>query len=98
MVSPVPIGPTASFSNVPAGSIATATFTMGEGLAIVTFQPVRLSDPGVATLYDSGNNVILTMNSEGYDNVQVPTGGASYYWKATLGAKVLAMTMPTVWS
>lgn len=97
MVAPVPIGPGASFSKVPAGSIATATFTMGEGLAIVTFQPVNLNNPGVVTLYDSSDNVILTMNSEGYDNVQVPTRGLSYYFKATLGANLLAMTQPTVW-
>lgn len=97
MVAPVPIGPGQSFSNVAKNSIATSTFSMGEGYAVVTFQPLVLSDPGVVTLYDSSDNVILTMNSEGYEAVVVPNGGASYYFKATLGAKILAMTQPTAW-
>lgn len=99
MVAPVPIGVTASFSNVPAGSIATSTFTFSDsGIAVVTFQPVSLDTPGVVTLYDSSNNVVTTLNSEGYETVIVPNGGASYYFKATLGANILAMTMPSIWS
>jgi len=98
MVAPVPIGPTASFSNVPAGSIATATFTFGEGYAVVVFQPIDVNNPGVATLYDSGNNAVVTLDSEGFDSIIVPAGGMTYYFKATLGAKVLAVTQPTIWS
>lgn len=97
MVAPVPIGPGVSFSNVRAGSIATSNFTLGEGYAVVTFQPVDVNDPGVVTLYDSSGNVVLTLNSEGYEPAVVPLGGMTYYFKATLGAKLLAMTQPTVW-
>lgn len=96
MAAPIPIGPTASFSNVPAGSIATSTFTMGDGTAVVTFQPVDVNNPGVVTLYDnSDNSAVLTLNSEGYEMAVVPPGGKTYYFKATLGAKILAMTLPT---
>lgn len=95
--APIPIGITASFANVRTDSVATATFTMSEGMSIVTFQPVDWNNPGVATLYDSDGNTIVTMNSGGYETVQVPAGGKSYYFKATLGANILAMTQPTIW-
>ena len=97
MSTPVPTGPTASFSAVPKGEIATASFTFGRGLATVTFQPVDVNNPGGATLYDSAGNVILTMDRAGYANAMVPEGGATYYFKATLGANILAMTQPTIW-
>lgn len=96
MVAPVPIGPGQSFSAVPANSIATANFAFDEGLAVVTFQPVDVNNPGVATLYDSGDAVILTLDHEGYANHIVPRGGATYYFKATKGARILAMTRPTI--
>src|SRR3990167_5445916 len=91
---PIPIGITASFSNVLIDSIATSNFTMPEGTAIATFQPVDPDDPGVATLYDSDDNEIITMETGGYDVVSVPFGGKTYYWKATKGANILAMTIP----
>lgn len=97
MVAPVPIGPTASFSAVPAGSISTATFSFGEGYAIVTFQPRDVNDPGTVTLYDSSDTVITTIADEGYAPFVVPAGGATYYFKATKGANILAATQPTVW-
>ncbi len=97
MTTPVPIGVTASISPVASGSIATRSFTMPEGIAVVTFQPLNVNDPGVVTLYDSGNNVILTINAEGYETFQVPLGGGTYYFKATLGAQLLAATVPSVW-
>lgn len=97
MVAPVPIGPGASFSKVPAGSIATSTFTLGEGYAIITFQPCDVNNPGLVSLYDSGNNVVATVDGEGYETVMVPIGGMTYYFKATLGANLIAMTQPTVW-
>lgn len=97
MTSPVPIGPTASFANVPAGSIATGNFSFGEGYTIVTFQPVNVNDPGVATLYDSGGTAIAVLSTEGYESFVVPSGGATYYFTATKGANILAATQPTVW-
>lgn len=97
MVAPVPIGPGAVFSDVPAGSVATAEFTLGEGYAVVTFQPVDIQNPGVATLYDGDDVAVLTIDAEGYSPAIVPPGGGTYYFKATLGAKRLAMTLPTVW-
>ena len=97
MPAPVPIGPGASFSDVRAGSVATANFTIGEGYAVATFQPVDVNSPGTATLYDSAGNIILTMDTEGYESTIVPPGGLTFYFKATLGAKVLALTQPTAW-
>lgn len=97
MTSPVPIGPGASFANVKTDSVATGNFTMSEGLAIVTFNPVDDNAPGTATLYDSDGNTVLTMTTGGHELVQVPYGGKTYYFKATLGANMLAMTQPTIW-
>jgi hypothetical protein len=92
---PIPIGITASFNNVRTDSVATADFTMPSGTAVVTFQPVDPNDPGVATLYDNADDsVVVTMKSAGYDIVSVPQGGKTYYWKATKGANILAMTIP----
>jgi hypothetical protein len=96
MATTIPIGVTASFQNVPAGA-ATAVFGMDAGQAVVTFQALDRNNPGVVTLYDSGNNVKLTMNAEGYSTFYVPTGGARYYFSTTAGAKALAMTHPSVW-
>ena len=97
MVAPVPIGPTASFSNVPAGSIATATFKFGVGYAVITFQPIDVDNPGTATLYDSTDTAVATLSTEGYESFVVPSTGDTYYFKATLGAKLLAMTQPSAW-
>lgn len=96
MATPVPIGPGASFSRVPANT-NTARFTIGEGNAIVVFQPVDVNDPGTVTLYDSDAAVILTMDREGYSNAIVPPGGKTYYFFATKGANVLAFVQPSVW-
>lgn len=96
MPQSIPIGITASFSNVRAGSIATANFTMPPGTVIITFQAVDVQNPGVVTLYDSGDNAILTINTDGQEIYRVPHGGATYYFKATLGANLLAMTLPNI--
>lgn len=96
MSAPLPTGPTASFPAVRV-NVATSNFTFGEGYAIVTFQPVNVNDPGIATLYDSAGNVILTMDAEGYSPFNVPIGGGTYYFAATKGANILAMTQPTEW-
>lgn len=96
MVAPVPIGVGASFPDVRANSLPTTSFEFSEGPVVVTFQPVDLNSPGVATLYDSADVAILTMDREGYSNHIVPRGGATYYFKATKGARILAMTRPTI--
>ena len=96
MTSPVPTGVGVSFAKVDKNA-ATKTFSFGEqGIVVLTFQPVDVNNPGVVTLYDSSDNVIVTMNTEGYETFQVPVGGASYYFKATLGANILAATIPSV--
>lgn len=96
MPEAVPIGLTASFSNVKTGSVATANFTMPAGTVIITFQAVDVQNPGVVTLYDSGDNALITMNTDGQEIYRVPHGGATYYFKATLGANLLAMTQPNI--
>lgn len=96
MSAPIPIGVTASFSPVGVNT-RTSSFTLPQGIAVVTFQPVDVNNPGIATLYDSIDNVILTLNAEGYETFQVPFDGLSYYFKATRGAQLLAATQPSVW-
>lgn len=94
---PVPIGVGASFSPV-AAVVATNSFTIGTpGYAIVTFQPLDVNDPGLVTLFDSAANTILTMDRAGYENVMVPGGGLTYYFTASKGAALLAMTSPSIW-
>lgn len=95
--SPVPTGVGVSFSPVKIASVATSTFSFGPGMAIITFQPVNPNDPGVVTLYDSSGNAIFTMDREGYATEMVPEGGKSYYFGATKGANLLAMTQPSLW-
>ncbi len=90
---PVPTGPGASFSDVVAG-VNTATFTLDPGLGVAVFQPNDFNNPGVATLYDSAGNTILTMAAAGYAMFAVPVGGKSYYFSATLGANLLAAVRP----
>ncbi len=94
--SPVPIGVTASFKDVGI-NVATANFTFDEGFAVVTFQPRDPNNTGLAYLYDSDSNLILTFDREGYQTHAVPAGGKTYYFKASLGANMLAMTRPSLW-
>ena len=96
MPTPVPIGVGQSFSNVPVNSIVTATFGLDAGAAVATFQAIDKNDPGVVTLYDGDDNVVITMDREGYSNVIVPYGGLTYYFAATKGAKLLALTHPSI--
>jgi hypothetical protein len=93
--TPPPIGPGVSFSNVPLNT-NTTFFEMGKGYAVMTFQPVDVNNPGVATLYAKGGTVLLTMDREGYANWYVPIDNSTYYFAATLGAKFLALTQPTI--
>lgn len=97
MPAPIPIGVTQSFSNVPGASLATANFTMPGGIAVMTFQPIDVNNPGAAYLYDSDDTLIATLKAEGHETFQVPHNGGTYYFKATLGAKILAATQPSIW-
>lgn len=91
---PIPEGVTSSFSFPQAGA-NTATFTLpGSAQAVITFQPLDMNNPGVLTLYDSGNVAIFTMLAAGYAPLIVPGAGASYYISTTLGAKLVAATVP----
>jgi hypothetical protein len=94
---PIPTGVGFSVSPVPKSSVASRSNTIGPGYAIVTFQPFDVNCPGVLSLYDSADNLILTMDRAGYENVLVPDGGLTYYFKATLGAQLAALTQPSVW-
>lgn len=104
MTTPVPIGVGSSFAKVRVGG-QTANFTLPEGIHVIAFQPVDVNNPGVVTLYDTdeaGDNlsadmVVLTMTIEGYETIQVPSGGNTYYFTASLGANILAAIQPTVW-
>lgn len=94
---PIPEGITAS-SRALFDSVATANATFSDGgRAVLTFQPVDPDNPGVATLYDSSGTVQMTMNHGGYANIVIPQGGATYYWTATLGANIVAITLPSNW-
>ena len=96
---PTPDGISNVFSNVDSNGQATANFSFSDsGVVVLTFDPADSDNPGVATLYDSSNNVLVTMKQRGYETYQLPLGGGTYYWKATRGAKKLAMTLPSsVW-
>ena len=91
---PIPVGITASFPNVRTDSVATSNFTMDGGFKVVTFQPVNPGNPGIAYLYDSSNTLRLTMTEGGNYMFQVSDAGETFYFKATLGANILAMTTP----
>jgi hypothetical protein len=92
-VAGIPEGVTASFSNVRANT-NTATFDMPKAFVVITFNPADVNYPGTLTLYDSGNNVILTMLRSGHTSYQVPLGGASYYFSSTADIASVAMTIP----
>ena len=96
MSTQVPIGVGQSFSDVPINSVVTTTFGLDAGYAIVTFQAIDRNDPGVATLFDGDGNTIVTLDEEGYANVFVPSGGKTYYFSATKGANLLALTHPSI--
>lgn len=89
----IPNGITASFSNVRAND-NTATFVMSAGMVVITFNPRDVDRPGVLTLYDSGNNALLTMTQGGSYPWQVPSPSASYYFSSTAHIGTVAMTLP----
>src|SRR5574340_702651 len=90
---PIPEGVTASFSQVRPGN--TATFGLDAGLAIVTFQPADINNPGTLTLYDNTTgNTMGTLTAAGYMPFQVPPGGGTYYFNATLPVQLVAATTP----
>jgi hypothetical protein len=94
---PIPIGVTASFSNVPANT-ATAQFWMDQGQAVITWRPRNTNDNGLQlTLTDQNSNVILTMTQPGqYYYWQVPIGGLKYTFKSTMTIDLVAATSPNI--
>jgi hypothetical protein len=52
------------------------------------------ADPGVLTLYDTGDNALMTMTQQNNYPWVVPAGGASYYFKSTRAIGTVAMTLP----
>ncbi len=91
--APIPNGVTASFAALKP-NVNSATFAMGEGVVVITFQPADVNDPGVLSLYTSGGTLLITMMAIGHATYQVPSGGASYYFSGTKGAAIAAMTLP----
>ena len=89
---PVPVGVGASVSPAAVGN--TATFTIDAGLAVVTFNPADVNNPGTLTLYDQNANSVLTMTAGGYAVFMVPVGGLGYYVNLTQPAKTVALTRP----
>lgn len=94
---PVPIGVTNSFSNL-AANVSSATFGLDAGFEyLVTFQPVDTNNPGSLVLYDSGNNALLTMtNPFVYGTYAMGAAASGYYFKASLGAQLAAITSPSI--
>jgi hypothetical protein len=90
---PMPVGIGFSVSPLAAGMNSQVN-ALPPGYAVMVFQPIDPNNPGVATLYDSNNNVILTMNAGGYSEFSVPAAGASYYFSSTAGATLLAAVIP----
>ena len=93
---PQPIGPGFSAADVPLPPAASRTFTMpsGNGL-IVTFNPIVIGDPGVATLYDGSDVAVLEMAQGGSYSFSSP-GGDGFYFKATKGARNVSVVEPTI--
>ncbi len=91
----IPIGITASFSNV-AANVKTPKFTMPGSMAIVFFNPADVNNAGTLTLFDSSDNVLMTMTVPGHYPWQVPQidGGAIYYFSSTADISTVAMTIP----
>jgi hypothetical protein len=103
--TPVPIGVDTTFANLAAGQ-ATRNFTPtlatadqggpASQVCVVGFQALDPNNPGVLTLYDSGGNVIVALNTEGYETFQ-PIAGMSYYFNSTLGAAQVSCISPSIW-
>src|SRR5512146_203447 len=94
MSVPVPEGVGASFSNVVAGG-TTGNFHLDEGVAIMTFQPADVNQPGTATLYTSAGTAVTSCTAAGYADFVVPVGGQTYYFTVTAATNLLAGTMPS---
>ena len=98
---PVPVGVSNTFANLQPGA-ATPVFSLqvrpGRGNSdtwTVTFQPVDQNNPGVLTLVDGSGITQVTMNSAGYAFL-TSTGGSGWYFSATAGANIAAVTQPTI--
>jgi hypothetical protein len=91
MAFPIPEGVSASFPNVRA-NVATSNFSVAGGPLTITFRPADVNSYCVLTMYDSGNNVILTKLSAGYARYLVPAGGGTYYFKCTADVEMVAAT------
>jgi hypothetical protein len=92
----IPIGITASFSTVRPNN-ATAKFDMPAGPVVITFNPSDWANPGVLSLYDTSDVVLMTMTQGGNYAWSVPAPQATYYFKSTAAISTVAMTQPTVW-
>lgn len=92
---PMPVGPGTSIADL-APQAASRTFTVpaGNGL-IVTFNPVAVGDPGVATLYNGSDVAVLAMSQGGSYGFSSP-GGSGFYFKATKGARNVSVVEPTL--
>lgn len=92
---PQPVGPGTSFLDLaPARETATFTVPAGNGM-IVTFNPISVSDPGIAYLYDSAGTAVLEMVQGGSYGFSSP-GGSGFYFKATKGARNVSLVEPTL--
>ena len=92
---PQPAGPGTSFADLPpAANSTTFSVPAGNGL-IVTFNPIDVSNPGVAYLYDSAGTAVVTMEQGGSFGFSSP-GGSGFYFKATLGARNVSVIEPTL--
>ena len=93
---PQPIGPGTAVADLAPSPAISRTFDVpaGNGL-IVTFNPLSISDPGVATLYDSANTAVLEMAQGGSYGFSSP-GGDGFYFKATKGARNVSVVEPTI--
>jgi hypothetical protein len=92
---PQPTGPGSSVADLaPLVRSRTLSVPSGNGM-VVTFNPVDVGDPGVATLYDSSDVAVLVMEqggSYGFSSV----GGDGFYFKATKGARNVSVVEPTL--
>lgn len=93
---PQPVGPGTAIADVAPAPARSRTFSIpaGNGL-IVTFNPVAVGNPGVATLYNGSDVAVLVMEQGGSYGFSSP-GGDSFYFTATKGARNVSVVEPTL--
>lgn len=96
---PAPIGPTASFTNVKAGT-TTPNFSWGEGgLYTVSLELAETTIPGDSVSLQSSvagvNTAIDTMHRSGYFDIVLPPGGGTYNFTTVNDIKNVRMTQRT---